>query len=89
MAGYAGNTTGAGKSCEAILTAIAHWLHHVGGAREVGDPMAADLRASWASAGRGGIVRAMFGEEGRIRSDWDPKGADAALIGAKLDEIAP
>ena len=76
-----------GNSCEAILTGIAHWLHHVGGAREVEDPMAAGLRASWASAGRAGIVRAMFGEEGRIRSDWNPKGADAALIGAKLDEI--
>ena len=49
--------------------------------------MAADFRASWASAGRGDIVRAMFGEEGRIRADWHPKGADVAVIGAKLDEI--
>ena len=48
--------------------------------------MAADFRASWASAGAG-IDQAIFREEGRIRSDWDPKGADAALIGAKLDEI--
>ena len=49
--------------------------------------MAADFLASWASAGRGGIDQAIFGEEGWIRSNWDPKGADAVLIGAKLGEI--
>ena len=47
--------------------------------------MAADFRASWASAGAG-IDQAIFGEEGRIRSNWDPKSADAVLIGAKLGE---
>lgn len=77
-----------GNSCEAILTAIAHWLNHVSGdARQVEDPQTDALRELWQQAGHGGIVKAVFGEGGPLQSDWTPSESDIASIDAKLQGL--
>ncbi|WP_241657503.1 mannitol dehydrogenase family protein [Aurantiacibacter suaedae] len=77
-----------GNSCEAILTAIAHWLNHISGdAREVEDPQADALREVWQRAGHDGIVQAIFGTGGPLQSDWTPSQSDMAYINAKLQSL--
>ena len=70
-----------GHSCEAILTGIAHWLHHVSGdVRKVDDPLAETLQDTWQQAGQQGVVCAMFGEDGPMKSAWRPSADDIAAI---------
>ena len=76
------------RSCEAILTGLAHWLHHVSGAvRPVEDPQAEFLRAVWEDAGRDRVVAAMFGDGGPLQSDWTPGETDIAFITAILQGL--
>ena len=76
------------NSCEAILTAIAHWLNHVSGnVRTVDDPQADTLREIWQRAGRNDIVRAIFGSDGSLQSDWNPSETDIAFIDKTLREL--
>ena len=79
----------AGRRCPAILTALAAWLRHVRGDNSaiwgiVDDPRAAELAAAWHQAGEAGIVEAVFGERGLLRSPWRPDDADRATIAAAL-----
>ena len=77
-----------GNSCEAILTAIAHWLKHVSGdVRQVEDPQERALRELWQSAGQGGIVMAIFGRGGPLQSDWTPSETDIAIIESRLQDL--
>jgi fructuronate reductase len=77
-----------GHSCDAILTGLAHWLHHVSGdVRSVEDPQAETLRGVWRQAGAGGVVLAMFGKGGPIASDWTPTQADIAAIDGRLQSL--
>lgn len=67
-----------GKSCPALLTALAAWLRHVrGDARPVDDPRAEQLAALWQSGGTGGIAAALFGEGGLFAAHW--RAGDQAL----------
>ncbi len=71
----------AGRSCPAILTALAAWLRHVrGDSGPVDDPLAAPLLAAWEAVGEGGVVDALFGERGLIASAWHPTEADRNFI---------
>jgi fructuronate reductase len=73
------------QQCPAILTALAAWLRHLRGDNGlVDDPQAAILARQWAEAGTSGIVDALFGSQGTIRSGWHPNAADSALIAALL-----
>lgn len=77
-----------GHGCEAILTALAHWLNHVSGdVRPVEDPQAETLRAVWQQAGTDGVVQAMFGKGGPITSGWTPTAAEIAAINGKLQTL--
>ena len=73
------------QQCPAILTALAAWLRHVRGDNGlVDDPQATILARQWAEAGTSGIVDALFGSQGTIRSGWYPTDADSAVIAALL-----
>ncbi len=77
-----------GNCCEAILTGIAHWLHHVSGdVRKVEDPQAAALREIWQQAGKQGIVEAVFGAGGPLQSDWMPDESEIAFIDETLRHL--
>lgn len=77
-----------GHSCDAILTGIAHWLNHVSGdVRPVDDPQAQSLRDVWQQSGQDGVVRAMFGEDGPMKSAWRPAVDDIAAIDQKLQGL--
>jgi len=74
-----------GRRCPAILTALAAWLRHVRGDNgPVDDPLADQLAAVWASEGMGGIVTALFGPQGLLRSAWVPTPDESAFIAARL-----
>ena len=77
-----------GHSCPAILTGLAHWLHHVSGdVRPVEDPQARTLRGVWQQAGADGVVQAMFGAGGPIASDWTPTQDEIAAIDRELQSL--
>ncbi len=77
-----------GHSCSAILTGIAHWLHHVSGCvRTVDDPLAEALGDVWQQFGQDGVVRALFGEDGPMTSAWRPAEDDIAFIDDKLRSL--
>ena len=79
-----------GLRSPAILTGIAHWLRHVrGDVRAVDDPAARPLADLWQSAGRAGIVGAVFGPGCPLASGWQPDAEDVAAIDARLDALAP
>jgi fructuronate reductase len=74
------------RQCPAILASVAAWLRHLRGDNGlVDDPMAATLKATWAAAGKHGIVTAVFGPGGPMASVWVPSDADRGLITTALD----
>ena len=77
-----------GRRCPATLRALAAWMIHVrGDGAPVADPLAERLAAIWASAGRGGIVAAFFGENGVVAGRWRPDRQDAATLAVELDTL--
>lgn len=76
-----------GRQCPALLTALAAWIAHVRGVSDpVSDPLADELAALWQSAGREGIVEALFGPGGLFAQYWV---ADAAATAALKAAIHP
>jgi fructuronate reductase len=78
-----------GRECPAILAGIAAWLRHVRGDNEakwgaVDDPIASAMKAAWARAGKEGIVDAMFGADGLVKSQWQPSAAARDFIARDL-----
>jgi fructuronate reductase len=66
-----------GRDCPAILAGLSAWLRHVRGDNEaswgaVDDPIAEALKSAWDAEGEGGIVEAVFGADGLIKSAWEP-----------------
>ncbi len=77
----------AGRSCPAILTALAAWTTFIRGDRwPVDDPQAAHLAALWKSGDAGQVVDALFGSQGLFRSSWVASRADRAALLAHLKE---
>jgi fructuronate reductase len=71
----------AGRSCPAILTALAAWTCFVRGDRwQVDDPRAAELAALWNCGDAGQVVDALFGPQGLFRSNWVAGSADRATL---------
>lgn len=74
-----------GRQCPAILLGLTAWIRHIrGDIGSVEDPLAANLKATWDSVGRDGIVAALFGANGLMASPWVPSDADRHLIIAAL-----
>ncbi|WP_144098385.1 mannitol dehydrogenase family protein [Croceicoccus sediminis] len=74
--------------CEAILTGIAHWLHHASGkVRTVDDPRVDELQAACADGPGTEAVRAVFGATGLIRSAWTPSDAETDFIVGKWRDL--
>ncbi|MDE2618922.1 MAG: mannitol dehydrogenase family protein [Sphingomonadales bacterium] len=79
----------AGRSCPAIITALAAWLRHLRGdnaARwgRVDDPRADELAAAWRAHGAAGIVGALFGPAGLMAGEWTPSADDHAMLAEAL-----
>jgi fructuronate reductase len=75
----------AGRSCPAILTALAAWVVHVrGDERAVEDPRVDELAALWRAAGRTGIIAALFGPVGVFARHWVATPDDAAFLRARM-----
>ena len=80
---------GEGGHCDAILTGIAHWLHHASGkARSVDDPKADDLQAACACGIEPATLDAIFGRSGIVQSSWKPSQPEIDFILAKWRELA-
>ena len=76
---------GRGSQCSAILNGIGAWLLHLrGDLHPVEDPLANQLAALWHSAGRDGVVDAVFGPTGPLASGWKPSASDKAAILAAI-----
>nr|WP_237437638.1 mannitol dehydrogenase family protein [Altericroceibacterium endophyticum] len=77
------------NSCPAILTALAHWLRHIrGDIRPVDDPRAQEFENVWKEAGIEGIVKAMFGSDGLLQSQWKPSEDELSTIKHALQAIS-
>ncbi|MCY1670437.1 mannitol dehydrogenase family protein [Novosphingobium sp. SL115] len=69
----------AGKSCPAILTAIAAWIRHLQGHNgTVDDPMAARLSALARKADTAQATLAIFADDGPMAGTWVPTQDDIA-----------
>ena len=74
------------RRCPALITALAAWIDYVRGEGHlVDDPMADALAALWASEGRGGIARALFGPQGRFEASWVAPEVDLQALTGLLD----
>ncbi len=72
---------GRGAQCAAILTALGAWLQHLRGDNgAIDDPRASELESTWKRVGADGIVTALFGSEGLVKSAWRPTAADEAFL---------
>jgi fructuronate reductase len=79
---------GRGTICKAILTGVAHWLHHVSGhVRPVDDPLADALQRACAEAPVAKAVKIVFGKTGLVQSEWIPSDAEIAFIAAQLRNL--
>jgi fructuronate reductase len=77
------------RSCPAILTGLSAWLRHVRGDNDfawgsVDDPIADAMKSTWARAGEGEIIDAMFGANGLVPSAWQPDMASRDSITRSL-----
>jgi fructuronate reductase len=76
---------GRGRSCPALLEALAAWLRHLrGDQRAVDDPMAEQLAELWANAGASGIAAALFGSQGLFARSWQADQASLATLTERL-----
>ncbi|UAJ09037.1 mannitol dehydrogenase family protein [Polymorphobacter megasporae] len=74
-----------GGDCPSILRALSAWVVYIRGEGHiVDDPDAAALAACWQSAGRAGVVGALFGEHGRFAARWVASDAERAAIAGSL-----
>jgi len=60
-----------GRSCPALIEALAAWLRHIRGEDgPVDDPLATTFQTLWESQGQSGIVAALFGDKGLFADAW-------------------
>ncbi len=77
-----------GRTSPATLRALGAWIVHVrGDGAPVLDPLGDQLAALWASAGREGVIDALFGPRGLYSAPWRPDGEDKALLDRALREL--
>ena len=70
-----------GRSCPAILAALAAWLVHIRGDRDrVDDPGAAGFAQLWREQNADGVIDALFGAGGMFASHWLATSTDRAAL---------
>jgi fructuronate reductase len=75
----------AGRSCPAILTALAAWTNFVRGDKwQVDDPRATTLAQLWQSGDATAVVAGLFGPQGMFSASWIASSADRAALLAGL-----
>ena len=75
----------AGRTCPAILEALAAWCRHVRGqTRPVDDPQAEQLAGLWQAQGAAGLAAALFGPGGQFAATWTASPAALAALTQKL-----
>jgi len=73
-----------GRSCPALLAALAAWMRHVrGDDGAVDDPMTGELARLWSTLDLAGVARSIFGPGGLIVSDWKISAVDLATMATK------
>ena len=76
-----------GRQCPATLDALAAWLRHIrGDVRSVDDPLAGKRAALWASEGRSGSARALFGEGGLFAQEWHANEEALGILETELGD---
>jgi fructuronate reductase len=74
-----------GRTCPAILTALAAWTRFVRADRwRVDDPRAGELKTLWSGNDAAQVLDALFGPQGMFRSSWVAGSADRTLLLALL-----
>lgn len=74
-----------GRSCPAILQAMAAWLRHVRQETQlIEDPLAEKLRELWRKHGSDEIAHGVLAEGGFLASAWRPSGQDFAVLSSCL-----
>jgi fructuronate reductase len=70
-----------GRSCPAILTALAAWMRFIRGDRwPVNDPQAAALAVLWQRYDAAGVIDALFGAQGLFADSWVATRVDRTLL---------
>jgi fructuronate reductase len=70
-----------GRTCPAILAALAAWVCFLRGDRwVVDDPRAAEFKALWKASDAAGVIDALFGPQGMFQGSWEASRADRALL---------
>ncbi|WP_339691437.1 mannitol dehydrogenase family protein [uncultured Parasphingorhabdus sp.] len=74
------------RICPAILEALAAWIIHIRGDRDiVDDPMAEKFAALWRNVGHEGIVTSLFGRSGIFAAYWVADERSISMIANCLD----
>jgi fructuronate reductase len=75
----------AGRTCPAILAALAAWVCFVRGDHwVVDDPRAAEFKALWQGSDAADVIDALFGPQGMFHSSWKTSRVDRALLLASI-----
>lgn len=70
-----------GRQCPAILEAIAAWILHIRGDKNiVDDPMRDTFSALWHTSGEAHIASALFGNGGQLAQYWKASEEDLTLV---------
>ena len=77
-----------GIACDGILTALAAWIRYLRDGK-ADDPLAEPLAALWRSAGKNGIVEALFGGSGFFAKDWIATDAERDLLSRLVRQGEP
>jgi fructuronate reductase len=70
-----------GRTCPAILAALAAWMRFVRADRwAVDDPRAAELKSLWSGNDAASVLDSLFGPQGIFRNSWVASPADRAIL---------
>jgi fructuronate reductase len=75
-----------GRTCPAVLTALATWVRFVRGDRwQVDDPRAAEFKSLWSGNDAASVLDSLFGPQGIFCNSWVASPSDRALLLAAAD----
>lgn len=74
-----------GRQCPAILEALAAWIIHIRGVKNiVDDPMRDTFKAIWQKAREADIASALFGNSGQFAQYWEASQEDLTLLDSRI-----
>lgn len=78
-----------GRQCPAILEAVAAWVLHIRGDKQiVDDPMRNTFTALWQMSGKTHISSALFGNGGQFAHYWEAREEDLRLVNHWVSQAA-